>query len=57
MKKSKDFDKVYRYYDKFMSIFKLYKFQELKAFANLKGNEVVVDMVVGEWTFSRLYCK
>lgn len=44
MKESKDFDKVYKYYDKFMSIFKLCKFQELKAFANLKGNEVVVDM-------------
>jgi len=44
MKEIKDFDKVYKYYDKFMSIFKLYKLEEIKVAANLEGDEVVVDI-------------
>lgn len=44
MREVKDFDKVYKYYDKFMTTFKLYKLEEIKAAANLKGNEVIVDV-------------
>ena len=44
MKEIKDFDKVYKYYDKFMAIFKLYKLEEIKVAANLEGDEVVVDL-------------
>ena len=44
MKEVKDFDKVYKYYDKFMTIFKLYKLEEIKVAANLEGNEVIVDV-------------
>lgn len=44
MKEVKDFDRVYKYYDKFMTTFKLYKLEEIKAAANLEGNEVIVDV-------------
>jgi len=44
MKEIKDFDKVYKYYDKFMAIFKLYKLEEIKVAANLRVDEIVVDV-------------
>lgn len=56
MKDIKDFDKVYNYYDKFMNKFNLYKLQEVKDAANIKGNEVIVDIGGGTGKLARYIC-
>ena len=40
----KKFDKVYKYYDKFIDLFNLNKMDEIKEIMNLKGDEVVLDI-------------
>lgn len=44
MRETKDFDKVYKYYDKFMAMFKLYKLEEIKVAADINKDEVIVDI-------------
>ena len=45
MKEIKGFDKVYKYYDKFMTMFNLYKkHEEIKSAANIDEHDVVVDI-------------
>ena len=39
-----DFDSVYKGYDEFMKMFKLYKFEEIRDVLNLRGDEIVVDI-------------
>ncbi|WP_053955030.1 class I SAM-dependent methyltransferase [Inediibacterium massiliense] len=57
MKKINDFDKVYRHYDKFMDMFKLYKLEEIKAAANIDGHEVVVDIGGGTGRLAQYICE
>ncbi|SET76018.1 demethylmenaquinone methyltransferase / 2-methoxy-6-polyprenyl-1,4-benzoquinol methylase [Natronincola peptidivorans] len=40
----KSFDRVYRHYDGFMKLFKLYKVEEIMNALELQGNEMVVDI-------------
>lgn len=56
MKDIKDFDKVYKYYDNFMIRFKLYKFEEIKAAANLQEHELVVDIGGGTGGLAQYIC-
>ncbi len=56
MKEIKDFDKVYKYYDKFMAIFKLYKFEDIESAANIDGHEVVVDIGGGTGCLAQHIC-
>lgn len=56
MKEINDFDKVYKYYDKFMTMFKLYKFEELKAAANMDVHKVVVDIGGGTGRLAQYIC-
>jgi ubiquinone/menaquinone biosynthesis C-methylase UbiE len=44
LKNKKDFDKVYNYYDKFMTRFNLYKLEEIKKAADLSKDEIVLDI-------------
>ncbi len=44
MGNTKDFDKVYKYYDKFMAIFNLYKLKDIEDAAGIDEDELVVDM-------------
>lgn len=56
MKKVKDFDRVYKYYDKFMAMFKLYKLEEIKIAANLEEHEVIVDIGGGTGKLAEFIC-
>lgn len=56
MKEIKDFDKVYKYYDKFMAIFKLYKFKDIENAANIDEHEVVVDIGGGTGCLAQYIC-
>lgn len=56
MKEVKDFDKVYKYYDKFMAMFKLYKLDEIKAAANLEEYEIIVDVGGGTGRLAESIC-
>lgn len=40
----KKFDRVFRYYDKFIDLFNLNKMDEIKDILDLKGHEVVLDI-------------
>lgn len=44
MRETTDFDKVYKDYDKFMSMFNLYKLEEIKVAADINKDEVIVDI-------------
>lgn len=39
-----DFDKVYKHYDNFMKLFRLYKVEQMEEVLNLQGNEIVLDI-------------
>lgn len=56
MKNTKDFDKVYKYYDKFMAIFNLYKLKEIEDVANIDEDEVIVDIGGGTGSFAHHIC-
>ena len=56
MKEIRDFDKVYKYYDKFMTTFKLYKFKEIEDAANINEHEVVVDIGGGTGCLAQYIC-
>ncbi|WP_315121225.1 class I SAM-dependent methyltransferase [uncultured Clostridium sp.] len=51
-----DFDKVYKYYDKFMAMFNLYKHEEVKAAANIGEHDVVVDIGGGTGSLAQYIC-
>lgn len=51
-----DFDKVYKYYDRFMNMFKLFKLDEVKAAADLNKNDVVVDIGGGTGRLAEYIC-
>lgn len=51
-----DFDMVYKYYDRFMKMFKLFKFEEVKAAADLNKNDVVVDIGGGTGRLAEYIC-
>ncbi|MEG1257267.1 methyltransferase domain-containing protein [Clostridium sp.] len=56
MKEIKDFDKVYKYYDKFMAIFNLYKLKDIEDAANIDEHEVVVDIGGGTGCLAQYIC-
>ncbi len=56
MKEIKDFDKVYKYYDKFMAMFNLYKHEEIKFAANIDEHDVVVDIGGGTGKLAKYIC-
>ncbi|MBU5484246.1 class I SAM-dependent methyltransferase [Clostridium sp. MSJ-11] len=56
MKEINDFDKVYKYYDKFMAMFNLYKHEEIKAAANIDEHDVVVDIGGGTGRLAQYIC-
>lgn len=39
----KEFDKVYKHYDRFIDLFNLNKMHEIKKLLKLKGNEIIAD--------------
>lgn len=56
MKEIKDFDKVYKYYDKFMAMFNLYKHEEIKSAANIDEHDIVVDIGGGTGKLAKYIC-
>lgn len=56
MKEINDFDKVYKYYDRFMAMFNLYKHEEVKAAANIDEHDVVVDIGGGTGRLAQYIC-
>lgn len=56
MGNTKDFDKVYKYYDKFMAIFNLYKIKDIEDAAGIDEDEVVVDIGGGTGFFANHIC-
>ncbi|GAA0120959.1 MAG: class I SAM-dependent methyltransferase [Clostridium argentinense] len=56
MKEIKGFDKVYKYYDKFMTMFNLYKHEEIKSAANIDEHDVVVDIGGGTGKLAKYIC-
>lgn len=56
MKEVKDFDKVYKYYDRFMTMLKLYKLEEIKIAANIEAHEVIVDIGGGTGQLAQYIC-
>ncbi len=56
MKNAKDFDKVYKYYDKFMAIFNLYKLKDIEDALSIHKDEVVVDIGGGTGFLAHHIC-
>ncbi len=56
MKNTKDFDKVYKYYDKFMAIFNLYKLKDMEDALSIHKDEVVVDIGGGTGFLAHHIC-
>jgi len=56
MGNTKDFDKVYKYYDKFMAIFNLYKIRDIEDAASINEDEVVVDIGGGTGFLAHHIC-
>jgi len=56
MGNTKDFDKVYKYYDKFMAIFNLYKLKDIEDAASIDEDEVVVDIGGGTGFLANHIC-
>lgn len=56
MGNTKDFDKVYKYYDKFMAIFNLYKIRDIEDAASINEDEVVVDIGGGTGFLANHIC-
>jgi len=56
MGNTKDFDKVYKYYDKFMAIFNLYKLKDIEDAAGIDEDELVVDIGGGTGFLANHIC-
>lgn len=56
MGNTKDFDKVYKYYDKFMDTFNLYKIKDIEDAASINEDEVVVDIGGGTGFLANHIC-
>lgn len=53
----KAFDKAYRHYDRFMTLFNLYKVDEIKEALDLNGYEIILDIGGGTGYLAKHLCK